>query len=88
MVNVKVYKNQYAGFDKQLSEKGADGHKHVVEPSWFKRGTLLMVQGIRRGQDFIPKKRKDSFYPVISKITNINEDGTLNFQTERAVIEE
>lgn len=88
VVNVKVYKNQYAGFDKQLSEKGADGHKHVVESSWFKRGTLLMVQGIRRGQDFIPKKRKDSFYPVISKITNINEDGTLNFQTERAVIEE
>ena len=88
VVNVKIYKNQYAMFDKQLSEKGADGHKHVIEPSWFKRGTLLMVQGIRRGQDFIPKKRKDSFYPIISKITGIHEDGTLEFQTERAVVEE
>ena len=88
VVNVKVYKNQYARFDKQLSEKGADGHKHIVEPSWFKRGTLLMVQGIRRGQDFIPKKRKDSFYPIISKITKVNDDGTLEFQTARAVIEE
>jgi DNA polymerase-3 subunit alpha len=88
VVNVKVYKNQYAGFDKQLSERGADGKKHVKEKSWFSRGTLLMVQGIRRGQDFIPKKRKDSFYPIISKITKINEDGTLEFQTERAVIEE
>ena len=88
VVNVKIYKNQYAGFDKQLSQKGADGKKHVIEKSWFSRGSLLMVQGIRRGSDFIPKKRKDSFYPVISKITNIHDDGTLEFQTERAVVEE
>ena len=88
VVNVKVYKSQYAGFDKQLSERGADGRKHVKEKSWFSRGSLLMVQGIRRGQDFIPKKRKDSFYPVISKITNVHDDGTLEFQTERMVIEE
>lgn len=86
VVNVKVYKNQFAQFNKQLSEKRADGHKKVIEAGWFKRGTLLMVQGIRRGQDFIPKKRKSSFYPVISKITGINDDGTLEFQTERAVI--
>lgn len=88
VVNVKIYKNQYAGYDKQLSEKGADGKKHVKEKSWFSRGTLLMVQGIRRGQDFIPKKRKDSFYPIISKITAIHDDGTLEFQTERAEIVE
>ena len=88
VVNVKIYKNQYAGYDKQLSERGADGKKHVKEKSWFSRGTLLMVQGIRRGQDFIPKKRKDSFYPIISKITGINDDGTLEFQTERVEIEE
>ena len=88
VVNVKIYKNQYAGYDKQLSERGADGKKHVKEKSWFSRGTLLMVQGIRRGQDFIPKKRKDSFYPIISKITEIYEDGTLEFQTERVAIEE
>ena len=89
VVNVKVYKSQYAGFDKQLSERGADGKKHVKEKSWFSRGSLLMVQGIRRGQDFIPKKRKDSFYPVISKIVKIYDNGeTLEFQTERTVVEE
>ena len=88
VVNVKVYKSQYAGFDKQLSERGTDGKKHVKEKSWFSRGSLLMVQGIRRGQDFIPKKRKDSFYPVISKIVGIHEDGTLEFQTERVAVEE
>ena len=88
VVNVKVYKSQYAGFDKQLSERGTDGKKHIKEKSWFSRGSLLMVQGIRRGQDFIPKKRKDSFYPVISKIVGIHEDGTLEFQTERVVVDE
>ena len=87
VVNVKVYKSQYAGFDKQLSERGADGKKHIVERSWFARGSLLMIQGIRRGSDFIPKKRKDSFYPVISKIIAIHEDGTLEFKTERTLVE-
>ena len=86
VVIVKVYKNQYALYDKQLSQMGDDGHKHVVEASWFKRGTLLMIQGIKRGQDFIPKKRKDSYYPVISKITGINEDGKLEFQKERTEV--
>ena len=88
VVNVKVYKNQYAGYDKQLSERGADGKKHVKEKSWFSRGSLLMIQGIKRGQDFIPKKKKDNVYPIISKIININEDGTLDFQTERMEVAE
>ena len=83
VVNVKVYKNQYALYDKQLSQKGDDGVKHVYDRSWFARGTLLMIQGIRRDNDFIPKKRKDSFYPVISKITQVNLDGTLELQTQR-----
>ena len=86
VVTVKVYKNQYAVYDKQLSQVGADGHKHVVEASWFKRGTLLMVQGIRRGSDYIPKKRKDSLFPVISKIISVDDDGAVQFQTERVQV--
>ena len=73
-------------YDKQLSEMGADGKKHVVEKSWFARGSLLMVQGIRRGSDFIPKKRKDSYYPVISKIIGIGTDAKLELQTERVEV--
>lgn len=86
VVTVKVYKNQYALYDKQLSQVGADGKKHVIEKSWFSRGTLLMIQGIKRGGDFIPKKRKDSYYPIISKINGIRENGTLDFQLERAEV--
>ena len=88
VVTVKVYKNQYSQFDKQLSERGEDGKKHVVEKSWFSKGTLLLVQGIRRGDNFIPKKKKDSIYPVISKIIEIKEGGGLNLQLDRAEVEE
>ena len=83
VVNVKIYKNQFAIYDKQLSQKGEDGKKHVIEASWFARGTKLMVQGIRRGDDFIPKKSKKSIFPIISKITNIGKNGELSFQYER-----
>ena len=88
VVSVKIYKNQYALYDKQLSEKGADGHKHVLEKSWFSRGSLLMIQGIKRGQDFIPKKRKDSYYPIISKIIKAEDNGYLEFQMERMEVSE
>ena len=87
VVTVKVYKNQFAIYDKQLSQRGEDGKKHVIEKSWFSRGTKLMVQGIRRENNFIPKKRKNSVFPVIAKITSINDDN-LTFQFERAEVDE
>ena len=87
VVLVKVYKNQFALYDKQLSQRGEDGKKHVIEKSWFSRGTKLMVQGIRRGDGFIPKKRKQSFYPIISKITSV-DNNELTFQYERMEVVE
>ena len=88
VVQVKIYKNQYAIYDKQISEKGEDGHKKVLEKSWLSRGTKLMIQGIRRGDAFIPRKKKNSLYPVISKIIDIDENGNLTFQFERLSPEE
>ena len=64
--------------------------KNIVEPDTKGKiiiKIIIMIQGIKRGSDFIPKKRKDSFYPIISKITVIHDDGTLEFQTERASID-
>ena len=88
VVLVKIYKNQFAIYDKQLSQKGADGKKHIIEASWFKRGNKLMIQGIRRGDNFIPKKQKKSIYPIISKIIKIHDSGSLDFQYERVEVEE
>ena len=31
VVTVKVWKNQFTAWDKQISERGADGKKHVIE---------------------------------------------------------
>ena len=87
VVNVKIYKNQFAIYDKQLSQKGEDGKKHVIEASWFARGTKLMVQGIKNGDNFIPKKSRKSIYPVIAKILSCSEKGELTFQYERPGVE-
>ena len=83
VVNVKVYKNQFAMFDKQISCMDDEGNKKVIEKSWFSRGNLLMIQGFRRGQNFVPKKYKSSIYPVISKITKVNENDSVELQYER-----
>jgi hypothetical protein len=46
-----------------------------------------MIQGIRRGDNFIPKKRKNSIFPVITKIISV--DGKhLEFQRERVEVDE
>lgn len=75
VVNVKIWKNQYAKYDKQISEVQADGKKKVMERSWFSRGTLLYIQGIRRNDTFVPKAYKGSPHRVpIMKITNIHGD--------------
>lgn len=87
VVNVKIYKNQYSMFDRQLSVRGEDGKKHVIEKSYFTKGTLLLIQGIRRNETFVPKHYKDSIYPVISKINKVREDGSFDLQYERIEVE-
>lgn len=87
VVLVRIYKNQFAIYDKQVSVKDNDGKKHVIEASWFKKGTLLRIQGIRRENDFIPKKTKSSIYPIIMKITNIS-NGYLEYQEQRMEVDE
>lgn len=87
VVTIRIYKNQFALYDKQISQKDEDGVKHVIEKSWLSRGSKLMIQGIRRDSNFIPKKTKKSIYPVISKITDVDEYGNLTFQYERAEVD-
>lgn len=83
LVKVKIYKQQWPLYDKQISEKDEAGIKHVKEKSWLSRGNLLMVQGIKRDENFVLKKYKNSIYPVISKIIDVSNDGSLKFQFER-----
>ena len=83
VVNVKFRKEYFSLFDKQISERGADGVKHVVEKSWFNRGNMIVVMGIRSGDDFISKKYASSGGHQLYKIDQINDDGTLVLRNER-----
>ena len=83
VVNVKFRKEYFSLFDKQISEKGADGIKHVVEKSWFNRGNMIVVTGIRSGDDFIAKKYASTGGHQLYKIDKLNDDGTLTLKDSR-----
>ena len=83
VVTVKFRKEYFSMFDKQISEKGADGKKHVLEKSWFNRGGKIVVQGIRSGDQFITKKYASSGGHQLYKITEVFPNGEIALQTER-----
>ena len=84
VVNVKLYRTQFIKYDKQISEKQADGKKKVIEKSWFTRGNKLMINGIRRDDFFIPKIYSNSkFDSAIILIDTISSEGILTSHTAR-----
>lgn len=83
VVNVKFRKEYFSLFDKQISEKGADGVKHVVEKSWFNRGNMIVVMGVRTGDDFLSKKYASSGGHQLYKIEEILPNGDLILKDSR-----
>ena len=83
VVPVKFRKEYFALFDRQIFQKNENGTKTVVEKSWFNRGNMIMVQGIRRGDEFIPKKYASSGGHQLYYIDDINADGDLILRSER-----
>ena len=84
VVTVKVWKNQYAIWDRQIARKNPDGTKTVVEKSFFQKGNKLIITGIRRDDNFIPKKYKNTEWPLFEKIVEMSDDGfIIENQTER-----
>lgn len=87
VVNLKIYRAQFSKYDKQISVKDPiTGKKTIIERSWFKRGNKLMVAGIRRGDNFVPKIYKNNAYFTypIELITSIDENGIVTVAGERA----
>ena len=83
VVNVKFRKEYFSLFDKQISVRGADGVKHVVEKSWFNRGSMIVVTGIRSGDDFISKKYASTGGHQLYKIDKIYPNGDLKLLDAR-----
>ena len=89
VVEVKIPKGSYSFYKKRITtvnEKDTT-KKTVIEESWFKRGTLLMISGFRRGDQFIPKVySKTIFGHTMNKILFVNPDGSLELQQERTKV--
>ena len=84
VVEVKFRKEYFSLFDKQISERGDDGVKHVVEKSWFNRGNKILVQGFRSGDNFIPKKYASSGDShQLYKVDDILSNGELLLRNSR-----
>ena len=83
VVTVKMTRDYYARYNAQLSEIGIDGKKHVMEKGWFKRGTLVVVNGYRRQNQFVTKSYKKSKSHQLYKITEIHQDGSINMTNRR-----
>ena len=85
VVNVKLRKEQFAFYDKQISQINEKGEKKIIEKSWFTRGNMIIVQGIRRDNQFFAKKYASTPGHTIYKISKVNEEtGTVELQYERA----
>jgi DNA polymerase-3 subunit alpha len=76
VVTVKIY-GVFAQYDKQISEKGPDGKKHVIEKSMFSRGNKIIVVGVRDGDSFRAKKYKQTPFHLVEQIVEVYDDGTM-----------
>ena len=83
VVNVKFRKEYFSLFDKRISERQSDGTKKVIEKSWFDRGNMIMVQGIRSGDTFITKKYASTVGHQLYHIIEITPEGDLILKNER-----
>ena len=78
VVTVKIFGQVFSHYDKQISEKGADGKKHVIEKSMFSRGNKIIVCGVRTGDaEFLAKKYSRTPYHLVENIEEVFEDGTI-----------
>ena len=83
VVEVKFAREFFAMFDKQISAFGDDGKKHIIEKSWFNRGSKIIVQGLRIDDMFKAKKYASTGGHLLYKIDEII-DNDIKIRTVRA----
>ena len=84
VVNVKFTKEFFAMFDRQISQRDVTGTKHIVERSWFNRGSMIVVTGLRRGDEFVSKKYSATPGHQLYKIDSVLANGNITLRAERA----
>ena len=83
VVDVKFRKEYFSLFDKQISARQPDGTKKIMEKSWFNRGNMIVVTGIRNGDNFVSKKYASTGGHQLYKIDEICPNGELILKDSR-----
>ena len=78
VVTVKIFGQVFSNYDKQISERDADGKKHVIRKSEFARGNKIIVCGVRDGENtFRAKKYSKTPYHLVETIEEIDQFGNI-----------
>ena len=85
IVDVKFYAGTYAQYNQRISTIDPNTQKKtVVDESWLKRGTRLLVYGIRKENMFHVRTDRGGALPrTIGLIEQIHADGTLDVRYTR-----
>ena len=83
VVPIKFRQEYFSLFDKQVSQKNPDGTKTILEKSWFNRGNMIIIKGIRRGDEFVAKKYASSPGHTLYHIDKVEDNGDLIVRSER-----
>lgn len=76
VVTVKFDLDFFAKYNRRISEN-IGGVNKVMEQGFFQKGTLIVVNGFKRGGMFRAKKYKKTPSKQLYKITHVNSDGTI-----------
>ena len=83
VVEVKFRKEYFSLFDKQISVRQPDGTKKIMEKSWFNRGNMIVVMGIRSGDNFIVKKYATTNGHQLYKIDQVINGNSIRLTHDR-----
>lgn len=73
VVLARIGKGKMPHYDKSISV-GEGKDKVVIDPSWFVRGTKLVLIGYRRGNEFVGNKFGSNYQHSVMKIGRYNKD--------------
>ena len=76
VVTVKFDLDYFAKYNRRISEN-VGGVNKVMEQGWFQRGTLIVVNGFKRGGMLKAKAYKKTPSKQLYKITEVHQDGTM-----------
>ena len=66
-----------------ISQRQSDGTKKIVEKSWFNRGNMIVVMGVRNGDNFLSKKYASVGGHQLYKINKLLPNGDLELTNAR-----